>query len=421
MARPIKVVRIIARLNTGGPAIHTILLTRALDGGRFTSRLVTGVVGPNEGDMAYYAQERGIVPCVIPELGRAVAPGDDLRALVKLFRLLRREQPDIIHTHTAKAGLLGRVAGVAHNILAALAGVPRARIVHTFHGHVFDGYYTPGVSRVLVLAERVLAAVTDRVIAISGTIRDDLVTRYRVCPEPKVSVVSLGLDFSWTEALDDAAGSLRSAHGLAANAILIGIVGRLTDVKNHVLMLEAYARLACRDVRLVVIGDGELRPALEDAVRRLGLDGRVVFAGWKRDPASIYADLDLVCLTSKNEGTPVALIEAMAAGLPFVSTRVGGVPDLVIGPPIEHRDGFALFGNGILVPPGDARVLGAALDYLVARPETRRAMGSVGRASVLKGFSQERLAHDIETVYLDLVASEGAKPNEIAHLRTGLQ
>jgi glycosyltransferase involved in cell wall biosynthesis len=421
MARPIKIVRIIARLNTGGPAIHTILLTRALDGGRFESRLVTGVVGPNEGDMSYYAQERGVVPRVIPELGRAVTPGDDLRALAQLFKLLRREQPDVIHTHTAKAGLLGRLAGVAYNVLAALAGVPRARMVHTFHGHVFNGYYGPAVSRILVLAERVLAVVTDRVIAISAQIRDDLVTRYRVCQDRKVSVVSLGLDFSWTEALDDAAGSLRAAHGLPADATLIGIVGRLTDVKNHLLMLEACARLERRDARLVVIGDGELRPVLEDAARRLGLDGRVVFAGWQRDPARIYADLDIVCLTSKNEGTPVALIEAMAAGRSFVSTRVGGVPDLVIGDPIEHAEGFALFGNGILVPPGDARTLAAAIDYLVARPETRRAMGAVGRAAVRKGFSEERLAQEIEAIYLDLVSSEGPNPNEIAHLRAGLQ
>jgi glycosyltransferase involved in cell wall biosynthesis len=261
----------------------------------------------------------------------------------------------------------------------------------------------------MVLAERALALVTDRVIAISGKIRDDLVIRYRVCPERKVSVVSLGLDFSWTESLDEAAGHLRAAHGLPANVVLVGIVGRLTDVKNHVLMLDACARLASPDVRLVVVGDGELRLALEDAARRRGLEHRVLFVGWERDPARIYADLDIVCLTSKNEGTPVALIEAMAAGRPFVSTRVGGVPDLVIGAPIEHGDGFALFGNGILVPPGDVRALTAALEYLVARPETRRAMGTVGRAAVLKAFSEERLAQEIEAVYVDLVGLEGAE------------
>jgi glycosyltransferase involved in cell wall biosynthesis len=410
MSRPIKVVRVIARLNTGGPAIHAILLTRALNGARFTSRLVTGVVGPNEGDMGYYAEQRGVRPVVIPELGRTVSPGDDLRALVKLFALLRREQPDIVHTHTAKAGLLGRIAGVAYNVLATLAGARRTRLVHTFHGHVFDGYYPPIISRGMVLAERVLAAVTDRVIAISDKIRDDLVTRYRVCAPGAVSVVSLGLEFGWTDELDDAAGWLRAAHALPAEAVLVGIVGRLTDVKNHGLLLDAFARLRGRDVRLIVFGDGETRTALEDTVRRRQLDDRVVFVGWERRPARIYADLDIVCLTSKNEGTPVALIEAMAAGRPFVSTRVGGVPDLVVGRPIEHADGFAVYGNGLLVPPGDADTLARALDHLASRPEVRRAMGAVGRVAVLKRFSEERLVQEIEAEYLDLLDPSGPEP-----------
>jgi glycosyltransferase involved in cell wall biosynthesis len=410
MDRPIKVVRVIARLNTGGPAIHAILLTRALNGPRFASCLVTGTVGPNEGDMGYYAEQRGVHPAVIPELGRAVSPGDDLRALVKLFALLRREQPDVIHTHTAKAGLLGRIAGVAYNVLATLAGVPRARLVHTFHGHVFDGYYSPIVSRAMVLAERALAMVTDRVIAISDKIRDDLVTRYRVCAAAAVSVVSLGLEFGWTDELDDAAGWLRAAHGLPADAVLVGIVGRLTEIKNHGLLLDAFARLRRPDVRLIVFGDGEMRAELEDTTRRRHLDDRVLFVGWERLPARIYADLDIVCLTSKNEGTPVALIEAMAAGRPFVATRVGGVPDLVVGRPIEHADGFALYGNGILVPPGDADTVARALDHLASRPDVRHAMGAVGRSAVLKRFSEERLAQDLEEVYLRLLGEPEPEP-----------
>jgi glycosyltransferase involved in cell wall biosynthesis len=407
MPRPVKIVRIIARLNTGGPAIHTILLTRALHGERFTSRLVTGVVGPGEGDMRYYAEKQRVVPLVIPELGRAVSPLDDLRALVQLFKVLRRERPDVVHTHTAKAGLLGRLAAIAYNLLAGLAGAPRARIVHTFHGHVFHGYFSPMVSRVLVLAERILAVGTDRVIAISERIREDLVERYRICGPAKVAVVALGLDFGWTGGLDEAAGQLRAAHHVPAGTVGVGIVGRLTDVKNHALLLEAVRD--CPDLRLFVFGDGELRGALEEAARGSGIEDRVLFVGWEREPARIYADLDVVCLTSRNEGTPVALIEAMAAGRPFVATQVGGVPDLMVGEPIEHSEGFAVYGNGILVPSGDARALAAALGYLADRPSLRQAMGVVGQAAVLKRFSAERLVQDVEAVYLQLL---GSSPEE---------
>jgi glycosyltransferase involved in cell wall biosynthesis len=406
MPRPVRIVRIIARLNTGGPAMHTILLTRALHGERFTSRLVTGVVGPGEGDMQYYAEQQRVVPLVIPELGRAVSPLDDLRALVKLFKVLRGEQPDVVHTHTAKAGLLGRLATVAYNLLAVLAGVPRARIVHTFHGHIFHAYFGPLVSCLLVLAERILAVFTDRVIAVSERIRDDLVERYRICGARKVVVVALGLDFGWTKGLDEAAGWLRVAHGVPPDAVAVGIVGRLTDVKNHALLLDAVRDRP--DVRVFAFGDGELRGVLEDAARRAGIDDRVIFMGWERDPARIYVDIDLVCLTSKNEGTPVALLEAMAAGRPFVATRVGGVPDLMVGEPVEHPAGFTVYANGILIPPGDARALAAALAYMVDRPGLRQAMGLVGQAAVLKRFSAERLAQDVEAIYLQLLGSSAS-------------
>jgi glycosyltransferase involved in cell wall biosynthesis len=403
-ARPVRILRLIARLNTGGPAIHTILLTRALNDERYTSRLVTGVVSETEGDMEYYAERRNVVPIVIPELGRPVSIFDDVRAFVRIYRMIRAERPDIIHTHTAKAGTLGRVAGILHNVLCRLHRQPRARLVHTFHGHVFHDYFSAPVSHALVFVERVLALFTDRIIAVSDSIKHDLVARYRLCGERRVAVVALGLDFGWVAELDEASGRLRAAHGVAPDALTVGMVGRLTGIKNHGLFFAGLARTRAPKVAGLVIGDGGLRAELEAAATAAGLDGRVAFTGWQRDPARIYADLDIVCLTSRNEGTPVALIEAMAAGRPFVATRVGGVPDLMLGEAIRQPEGFEVFANGVLVPPDEPEMLAAAIDYLAARPDVRRAMGAIGQAHVLKRFSEERLVQDVEAVYREVLS-----------------
>jgi len=397
LGRPVKIVRVIARLNTGGPAIHTILLTDGLDGGRFRSRLVTGAVGAGEGDMAYCAARMAVRPVVIPALGRDPAFASDLKALWRLWRFIWREGPDIVHTHTAKAGVLGRLAGLFYNVLAPFAGRRRLKMVHTFHGHIFHGYFAPFWSKLLVFVERVLARMTHRIIAVSEAVKDDLVHRYRVCSEAKVVVVPLGLDFGWVEALDDHVGSLRRTFGVPADVVTIGIVGRLTPVKNHGLLFAAL-RLLDRKVAVLVVGDGELRAELEAQVRALDLQHSVFFTGWLREPARIYADIDIVCLTSRNEGTPVALIEAMAARRPVVATNVGGVADLMAAPAATH-DGLDCFANGILVPPGDAPTLARALRHLVDRADVRAAMGATGRTTVLDRHSRQRLLRNIETLY----------------------
>jgi len=400
---PTKILRIISRLNTGGPAIHTILLTRGLNGNRFSSRLVTGAVGSAEGDMEYYAEQMNVVPLVIPELGRNVIFRNNLRAFFRLYRVIRAECPDIIHTHTTKAGGLGRLAGFLYNCVARIGGRRPAKLVHTFHGHIFYGYFPPFWSRMLVMAERLLALITHRIIAISDSVGQDLIRCYRICSEKKMTVVPLGLDFSWVSTLDDHSGSLRTAFGVPPAAIAVGAVGRLAEIKNHKLLFSAIRLIGKDDMRVFVLGDGELRAELEQCVLDLGLGRSVLFTGWLREPAGIYADLDIVCLTSRNEGTPVVLIEAMAAGRPFVSTRVGGVADLMVGEGSMQAGGFEVFANGILVPPEDPPALAAALGYLADRPALRRAMGSVGQAAVLKRFSQDRMLQDIEAIYAALL------------------
>lgn len=398
-ARPATVLRIIARLNTGGPAIHTVLLTRGLDSDRYRSLLVTGVVDPREGDMGYYAEQMNVVPVVIPELGRRVGAFGAAKVFVQLCALIRRERAAIIHTHTATAGMIGRAAGFVTNVLGLLTGRPRAKLIHTFHGHVFHGYFSPFRTRILLMVERMLSRVTDRIITVSEAVKRDLVERYRVCPASQVTVVPLGLDLGWTTRLGESAGALRGELGVSRDAVTIGLVGRMTAVKNHALLVEAMALLDDDGARVLLIGDGELRGEIEAALVRHGLPRRILLAGWQRDPAKIYADLDIVCLTSRNEGTPVALIEAMAAGRPFVATKVGGVEDLVVGEAVAHPDGFEVFANAILTPADDPQVLAAALQYLVARPGLRQAMGAVAQSAVLKSFSHERLLVEMQAMY----------------------
>jgi glycosyltransferase involved in cell wall biosynthesis len=399
----VKVLRLIARLNTGGPAIHTILLTQGLNGTRFTSRLVTGLVGPGEGDMGYFAASRGVVPIVIPELGRDVSFRNDVRALWKVFRLICREQPDVIHTHTAKAGGVGRVAGCAYNIWRALTGRPRAKLIHSFHGHIFHGYFSPWKSRLLVLIEWLLAKVTHRMIAVSEAIRHDLTNVYRVCRPDRVRVVPLGLDIGWVDELPAARGALRREFSIPDERTTVGVIGRLTEIKNHALFLSALRLLRDERVHGLIIGDGELRPSLEDMASALNLGSGVTFTGWQKDVRKIYADVDIVCLTSLNEGTPLALIEGMAAGRPFVATDVGGVRNLMVGDGQPDPSGFRSFENGILVGPNDASALVAALRWLIVHPDVRRAMGAAGQRSVQARYSHRRLVEDIASLYLELL------------------
>ena len=403
----VKVLRLIARLNIGGPAIHSVLLTQGLNGGRFSSRLVTGAVSPGEGEMGYFADSRGVVPIIIPELGRQISPLNDFKALWKIYRLVWAEKPDIIHTHPAKAGSLGRLAGVLYNLVVLCLGHSRrAKLVHTFHGHVFHGYFSPWKSRLLVLVERLLALLSHRIIAVSEAVKVDLVEVYKVCRGEKVRVIPIGLDLSWVDDLKGYCGAMRKEFHIPPHATTVGIVGRLTGIKNHRLFFTAARSLRRDNLRFLAVGDGKLRSDLQRMVRDLGLEGCVVFTGWQKEPAKIYADLDIVCLTSLNEGTPVSLIEAMAAGRPFVATDVGGVRDLMVGPQTIHPSGFRVFTNGVLTPPDDPVALSEAVAFLAANPGQRRAMGMIGQKWATERCSRERLLQETERLYVELLGPE---------------
>jgi len=248
---PIAIVRIIDRLNVGGPAIHAVLTSQLLDSGRFRTVLVHGSVEPNEADMAYLLNDAAISTVVIPELGRELRPLRDLRTAWLLYRVLRRERPLIVHTHKSKAGAIGR-------IVALLARVPIR--VHTYHGHVFHGYFGARKTRAFIAIERTLARVSSRLVALSARLVDELALTHRISGVDRFTVIPLGFDLSPFETCDVRRGELRSALGVDANVRLVTIVGRMVPVKDHRTFIAAAAQLAARraDVHFVFAGGGEL-------------------------------------------------------------------------------------------------------------------------------------------------------------------
>jgi len=385
--RPLRVVRAIARLNVGGPARQAILLHTALRSRGFDTVLVHGTVSPGEADLEDLlpADRDGVLK--VPELGARIRPLDDLRALAAMTRTVFRERPDVVHTHTAKAGALGRLSALAYNLTRRRSR--RCLVVHTFHGHVFEGYFGAAGNAALRTSERLLARVTDRIVALSPRQQSALVERFRIAPARRVHVVPLGLDLDAFIDVGAIDGTFRETLGFPRQAFLVGCVGRLVQIKDVGTLIEA-VRIALPEapsLRLAVVGDGPERAALERRVQELGLHERAAFTGWRRDLPAVYAGLDAVALSSRNEGTPVALIEAMASGRPVVATAVGGVPDVV-----EHER------TGLLVPPGDARRFAAALVRLARDPAGSARMAAQARAEVER-YRFPHLLDAIEALY----------------------
>ena len=386
-----RILRVITRLNIGGPSIQAIALTSRLAARGAVTTLLHGRLGAGEGDMRYLAAADANLQFV-PTLQRAIAPLDDLRSLVSLYQAMRRFKPTIVHTHMAKAGLLGRVAAVAYNHTRGRA--PRARVVHTYHGHVLEGYFGGLATTIFIALERQMARVTDAIIAISPAIRADLLNTYRIGRADQYRIVPLGFDLSAFAAIDEAARRrARAELQIAAGAPVLATVGRLTAIKNYSLLLEAAQRVAARFPNLVVLlaGDGELRADLEAQAARLGIAANLRFLGWRRDLPTIYAATDVFALTSRNEGTPVALIEAMAAGVPGVSTDVGGVGDVI-----------ASEAMGVRVAVDDVAGFSTAVERLLGDPAARLAMGAAARAHVLSRYDIIRLTSDMDMLYRSL-------------------
>lgn len=386
-ATPMRIARIIGRLNVGGPARHAIALTAELDSARFATTLITGVGERDEGDLSAEARARGVDPVVVAELGPRIRPGRDLVALGKLVRLLRSLRPDLVHTHTAKAGALGRVA-------ARLAGVPI--IVHTFHGHVLEGYFSPTRTRLFIQIERALARITDRIVTVSPRVRLDLLARGIGQPE-QMEVVPVGLDLARFHQRSVSPPCLRQQLAIPSDAPLLGIVGRLVPIKDHPTLFQALALLQIHGPapHLIVAGDGECREVLKGLAQDLGLASRIHFVGWRNDLEAILRELDVVICCSKNEGTPVALIEAMAAGVPVLSTDVGGVGDLIL-----HGE------TGWLVPSGNPSALASSIRELLADRDRRVQTLAAARRLAVERHDVNRLIQRMEALYTRLMAAK---------------
>jgi len=378
---------IIARLNIGGGSIYAILLTSGLDKERFESFLVSGTVGKNEGDMSYLAEQYGIKPIIIPELGREIGIKNDLFTLYKLYKLIKSQKPDIVHTHTAKAGTLGRIAAV-------LAGVPYK--VHTFHGHVLHSYFGTVKTKVFIWIERILARFTSRIIVVSPLQYQELCHQIKIASADKFSIIRIGFDLEEFFNIGKYCGKLRKELNISENIPLVGIVGRLTAIKNHELFLRSAKRVLEKNtnVKFVIVGGGELEAELKKVAVSLNIQDEVIFLGWRKDMLSIYADLDIVALTSLNEGTPVTLIEAMASGKAVVATSVGGVPDIVF-------DGQ----TGILVPSRDEEKFAKSIVNLLQDPSKRQDLGKHGREFAMDNYRKERLVANISKLYESLMSN----------------
>jgi glycosyltransferase involved in cell wall biosynthesis len=408
-SEPIRVLRIIDRLNVGGPTKHVTWLGAGLAPFRIRTTLVTGTIAPGEGDMSWFARERGARPVPIPSMSRALRPGD-VFVVGKLLRMMLLLRPDVVHTHKAKAGAVGRAAAFLYRwgTPRTLIGRPRrVRVVHTFHGHVFHGYYGASTTRVFVAIERLLGHwATDRIITLSERQRSDIVDTYRVAPSDKVMVVPLGLEIP---PRPPARGKLRAELELRPGESLVGIVGRLCEVKNHAMLLDAMERLVAdgMSIRLVIVGDGHLRESLEARVATSRLRGKVHFLGFRESMSELYADFDVVALTSQNEGTPLTLLEAMSCGRSVMATAVGGVPD-IMGGPARIDDGFAVWGHGVTAASGDVDGYARGLRWLLERPAIRAVMGERGRDFVAERMSVDRLVHDMGRLYEELAGRRAA-------------
>jgi glycosyltransferase involved in cell wall biosynthesis len=386
MAGRIRVLRVIARLNMGGPAHHVGFLSGLLDPGRYETLLLHGEIGAGEASLNSTSDRLGVRREIVPGLRPEPRPLDDLRALVALVGAVRRFRPDIVHTHTAKAGMLAR--------LAALAVRPRPIVIHTYHGHVLEGYFGPLLNAFYRTLERGLALVSDVLIGVSSATVDDLV-RLRIAPRGKFRVIPIGLDLDPFLRLTRADGAEFRREADADAHVLLTFVGRLVPIKRVDVLLRAVAHASDSSVRLAIVGDGELRGDLEELARQLGIREQVWFAGYRAEMLPVAAASDIAVLSSDNEGTPVSLIEAGAAATPAISTQVGGVSDVVTPE------------TGAVVRAGDSDALGDAIASLAANPSRREEMGARARAHVRERYSVHRLVRDIDELYSELLSERG--------------
>lgn len=393
-----RVLRIINRLNLGGPTFNAAYLTKYL-APDFDTLLVSGMKDAAEESSEFIVKNLDLHPVYMPEMYRELNPFRDYKSYYKLRKIIDEFKPDIVHTHAAKAGAVGRLAAIH-------SGVPV--ILHTFHGHVFHSYFGSVKTRMFLEIERYLAKRTTKIIALSELQRNELVNDFKIAPQDKFAIVPLGFDLSKFETdKDQKRKKFRKEYNVADDEIAIGIIGRLVPIKNHELFLQALAiikRKTTTKIRVFIIGDGEQRSNIETLAKTLNLPFNnnnlaepnfLTFTSWIKDIDVSNAGLDIIALTSKNEGTPVSLIEAQASGKPIVSTAVGGIENIVL-PNItallsgkEDVDGFA---QNLLL--------------LIENDKLRAKMSKAGSDFVREKFSYLRLCKDMKDLYISLISQK---------------
>ena len=384
-----KIVRIVTRLNIGGPAIHTILLSRGMTSAGYQTVLVAGACEPDDGDMSYLVEQHDCIRWV-PEMSRSVNPWRNLRALYHLVRLIRSERPLIVHTHTAMAGTLGRLA-------ALICGVPI--IVHTFHGNSLRHYFSPLASRFFLYVERALARVSDAICVVAPQQLEELSQHFRIAARDKFRVVPLGLHLEPYLSIREPPAS--------PPPLVVGWFGRLVPVKNVPLLLAVAEEVLRRtdEVVFLVAGDGPERRALQQAADRFR--GRIVWLGWQQDITPLLARCHVLLQTSLNEGTPLALIQGMAAGRPFLSTPVGGVLDMVSGPVLRNGAGCCWFANAVLAEASPEAFAHALIEFS-RNPAIIADMGLKAREFACAHYRQEALVRNLASLYQELISRKAA-------------
>lgn len=396
MSKKIKILRIMHRINISGPTYHAAYLTKFLDKEIFETLLISGNINKKEESGEYILKNLNVEAKYVKNMFRKINIIKDFMAFREILKIIKNFEPDIIHTHAAKSGFIGRIAGIYSNVPI---------IVHTFHGHVFHSYFNFFKTKLFIYLEKILALKTSKIIAISNVQKNELSSKYKIASPKKFKTINLGFDLErFTIDRDIKRLKFRNEFMLNNTEIAIGIIGRLTAIKNQAFFLDVfnhikkYSKVKCR---AFIIGGGEDKLYLESYASKLGLEytnelnathnKELCFTSWRNDIDVVNSGLDIICLTSLNEGTPVSLIEAMASGKPIISTRVGGIEDVV-------ED----YENGFLINQNDFGDYTRKLLNLVKSSDLRQKMSTTSTSKAISKFSYKRLVNEIESLYLNL-------------------
>lgn len=388
MDKKIKVVRIINRFNLGGPTFNATFLTRFLSD-EFETTLIGGVPDKGETNSLHILKEYGIKPIVLPEMSRAINISQEYRAYKKIKKILKEIQPDIVHTHASKAGLLGRMAAFSLRIPV---------VVHTFHGHVFHSYFGKFKTSFFKQIERYLAKKSTGIIAISALQKHELADVHKIVNQEKIKVIPLGFDLQkFQEGRIEKREAVRAQYKLSDDEVAITIIGRLAPIKDHdyfLNVIEEVLKQTPQEIKVFIVGDGSEKNHIEDRVNKLNeaYPNRIMMTSWILDIATFIQGMDIVCLTSKNEGTPVSLIEAQAAGIPVISTDVGGVRDAM-------EDGK----SGFVVKRENIETYIKNLRLLIEDDKLREKISIFGQKNATEKFGYQRLVLEMEDYYKELL------------------